>query len=681
MTLPFPEIGGYRLIRQLGKPGSFGAAFEARRSGERYVVKVFHAQLAEGIDRERFRRETRAMEKLGQHPNIVAYVDSGESEDEDQPYHYIVMPYIEGKTLRQLLDESGEALPTGRIRHIARQIAEGLRALHQADIVHRDIKPSNILVCDGGTVMLLDFGVARFLDYTSLTQHGQFVGTLQYAAPEQLRNEADTGTDLWALGVVVYEMLTGRRPFRGPMLELMHAILNDDPEPPSSFANDVPDDLDRLTIRLLEKEPFDRPQNAGEVIASLEPRMAAANAAGKPTPYPRDAAPILLLRGGNNAAALIEACVVGLNPSGVVLPITERYSVGDVRRAAKASGVQFGLDPLVFRLAFPNFSSVDGLRRREYAPIDGLTAYQPDDLRSIEEARRVAHGAIDEQEDGGADFFLGASFAIRDLDDKWLVRNAKLLDLSLAHASAYGKPLVATLEVPLEALSTPEAQIRLANRFARGRPSSFLVNFDCLSPDALPTQLFWALRLMLLLQDSGAPALLGRAGASRHFFLPFGVGGIEDGLGRYTGFRLGDFNGSRKPFGAHAPRFEFPSLLTALPPEKAAAVLESGVVPEAQCDCRACARASSSREQVTHTHAYLHNAEMLKRDAVALASLAPEQRIARLEEAIARAQSFDRVLRRRDVWSRPLTHIANFKEALGLARPLLDAERLARRAA
>jgi eukaryotic-like serine/threonine-protein kinase len=225
VSLPFGEIAGYTLIRCLGKPGAFGTAFEARKDGKRYVVKVFHAELVEDVDRERFRREVRAMEKLAPHPNVVPYLASGEEEDDGHTYPYIVMPYVEGKTLRQLIDDDGRRLVPGRVRQIARQIATGLVALHGVDIVHRDIKPTNILVCENGTVMLLDFGVARFLDYTSLTEHGQLVGTLQYAAPEQLRNETETGSDLWSLGIVIYEMLAGRRPFRGQMLELMHAIL------------------------------------------------------------------------------------------------------------------------------------------------------------------------------------------------------------------------------------------------------------------------------------------------------------------------------------------------------------------------------------------------------------------------------------------------------------------------
>jgi predicted Ser/Thr protein kinase len=679
MSLPFGEIAGYTLVRLLGKPGGFGAAFEARKDGSRVVVKIFHAELVEDVDQERFRREVRAMEKLAPHPNIVPYIESGDQEADGRTYHYIVMPYIEGKTLRQVMDEHGGHLPPGRVRQIARGIATGLTVLHASDIVHRDLKPTNILICEDATVMLLDFGVARFLDYTSLTEHGQLVGTLQYAAPEQLRNEAETGSDLWSLGVLIHEMLSGRRPFRGQMLDLLHAILHDDPEPVTSFAPDAPDDLERLVLRLLEKEPFDRPKTAAELVTALQPHTAVAGAAAAREPYARDAAPMLLLRGGNEAKPIIAACMGGLNPSAVVMPITERYAVGDVRRTAKQLGIPYGVDPFVFRLAYPNFTSVEGLRSRSYAPLDRLTAYEPGDLRSLEDARRVAHGAIDDQEECGADFFFSASFAIRDLDDKWLVRNAKLLDQSLAHAAALGKPLFATLELPVSAVSTPDAQIRLANRMSRGNPNALLVNFDNLDISADAQQLFWSLRLMLLLQDSGTPVLVGRAGPLRYFFPAFGVAGIEDGLGRYTGFRLSDFNGNRKPFGKHPPRFEFPSLLEALPPDKAIVVLASGSVPEASCDCRSCKAASSVEEQVAG--AYLHNSEMLKREAAALAVLAPTQRVERLEAAVARARLFDRQLRHDKVVPRPFGHLPVFSDAIERARPLLDIERLQRRAA
>ena len=643
------------------------------------MVKVIHAELVEEVDRERFDREVKAMRRLGPHPNVVPYLDSGEVETDGRSFHYIVMPFLPGRTLRQLLDQHEGRIPPGRVRQIARQIAAGLASIHAGEIVHRDLKPENIFVCDDGRVVLLDFGVARFLDYTSLTEHGQFIGSLKYAAPEQLRNEVEPATDLWALGVVMYEMLAGRRPFTGQMLELMHAVLHDDPEPVSSFAPDVPPDLEGLVMRLLEKEPFDRPRSADEAIEAMQPRAATAVAVEESQPYPRDVPPMLFVRGSNDAAALVNAIMHDLNPSAVVMPITERHAVGDVRRAAKEYGVPYAIDPFVFRTAYANFSRVSGLRERAFAPQDGLTPYQPDDLRALDEARRVAHGALDEQDECGADLLFAASFAIRDLDDKWLVRNAKLLQLSLGHADALGKPLFATLELPLEPLTNPDAQIRLANRFARGRPAGYLVNFDQLDGNCSASHLFWALRLMLLLQDSGAPVVLGRAGTLRHFFCAFGVGGIEDGLGRFAGFRLSDYRGERRPFGKHDRRYEFPSLLTSLTRDQARAVLASGVVPEAQCECRACAAAASIEQQLGATA--LHNAEMLREEGVALAGTGPVERVARLQARIRTARLLERELRREGILRQPLPHLVELESAIEMALPLLDAARIARRVA
>lgn len=679
MSVPFGNIDGYTLVDQLGKPGGFGVAFDARKDGKRFVVKVIHAELVEEVDRERFEREVKAMKRLGTHPNVVPYLDSGEVESDGRSFHYIVMPFLPGRTLRQLLDQDGGRIPPGRVRQIARQIAAGLVSIHAGEIVHRDLKPENIFVCDDGTIVLLDFGIARFLDYTSLTEHGQFVGTLKYAAPEQLRNEVEPATDLWALGVVMYEMLAGRRPFSGQMLELMHAVLHDDPEPVSSFAPDVPADLEQLVMRLLEKEPFDRPRSAGEVVQAMQPRAASTTHAEAREPYARDVAPMLFVRGGKEAAPVVNAIVHGLNPSAVVMPITEAHAVGDVRRAAKQYGIPYAVDPFVFRTAYSNFSRVKSLRQRDFAPEDGLTPYQPDDLRALEDARRVACGALDEQDACGADLLFAPSFAIRDLDDRWLVRNAKLLQLSLAHAEALGKPLFATLELPLEPLTNPEAQIRLVNRVARGRPAGYLVNFDQLDASCSADRQFWALRLLLLLQDAGAPAVLGRAGTLRYYFCAFGVGGIEDGLGRLAGFRLSDYTGERRPFGGQPRRFEVPSLLSSFTPEQAGRLLASGVIPEARCQCRSCAASSSVETRLAG--AALHNVEMLKQEAVALAGVSAVERVARLRARIQAARLLERELRRQEVLPLPFPHLGEMEAAIAMALPLLDGQRIARRVA
>jgi serine/threonine protein kinase len=249
---PFPgEIAGFRLIGLIND-GGFGDVYEAERDGERFALKVFRNELADGVDLERFRREVRVLREL-EHPNLVRYVDSGEVVKAGRIRHWLAMELLEGRTLRAELEASGGRLPIARVREIARQVAFGLAALHERGIVHRDLKPSNIHIGVDGTVRLLDFGVVSLLDTTTITVAGRVPGTLAYAAPEQLRNEPGVSIDLYAVGVVIYEMLTGRRPHRGDAAALYAAILNEEPEPPRAFNPQVPRELEQLIMSLLEK--------------------------------------------------------------------------------------------------------------------------------------------------------------------------------------------------------------------------------------------------------------------------------------------------------------------------------------------------------------------------------------------------------------------------------------------
>ncbi len=180
------QFAGFRLRRPLGKPGGFGAVYEAERAGERVALKIFHAELLDDVELERFQREVRGLVKV-RHPNLVSYVDSGSTVHGGRRWHWIAMELLTGLSLREELEAAGGRLMPARALQLAQQIALGLAALHDVNIVHRDVKPENVFVCADGTVKLLHFGVARFLDYSSLTQDGRFIGTLWYAAPEQLR--------------------------------------------------------------------------------------------------------------------------------------------------------------------------------------------------------------------------------------------------------------------------------------------------------------------------------------------------------------------------------------------------------------------------------------------------------------------------------------------------------------
>lgn len=267
MSIP-TKIGRYEVVAILGQ-GAMGTVYKAVDPViERTVaIKTINLNLSKqelaGFE-ERFYREAKSAGRLN-HPNIITIYDVGETEG----IAYIAMEYLEGESLRDMLD-SGVVLPAEIIADLVSRIAAALDYAHRHHIVHRDIKPANIMVTASRDVKLMDFGIAQ-IPTGSRTQLGTVLGSPKYMAPEQVAGQAtDNRTDIFALGVVLYEMLTGKPPFEGDNLSaIMYQILNEAPVPPSARNPRVPAAFDGVIARALAKRPEDRYASAGEFARAL----------------------------------------------------------------------------------------------------------------------------------------------------------------------------------------------------------------------------------------------------------------------------------------------------------------------------------------------------------------------------------------------------------------------------
>ncbi len=259
-------VSHYRILEELGR-GGMGVVYKAVDANlDRDVaLKFLPSELsADPVSKERFIQEAKAASGLD-HPNICTIYDIGEAEDGRL---FIAMAYYDGQTLKNLIEEG--SLPADRAASIASQIAEGLQKSHSANIVHRDIKPANIMVTSEGRVKILDFGLAKLGAGIDLTKKGSTVGTTAYMSPEQVRGETiDARSDLWSLGVLLYEMLSGRMAFTGEYEQaVLYSVMNEAPEP---LADNLPAGLKRVVHRLLKKDPSERFSSASEVVEALEP--------------------------------------------------------------------------------------------------------------------------------------------------------------------------------------------------------------------------------------------------------------------------------------------------------------------------------------------------------------------------------------------------------------------------
>ena len=360
---PGTSIGEFEVLSPLGA-GGMGEVYRARdpRLEREVALKVLPAEtVADDTSRARLLREARMASKLN-HPNICTIYEVGETEQQT----FIAMELVSGEALSDRL--SGGRMGVEDVLRLGHQMADALAHAHDNGVVHRDFKSGNVVITPEGRAKVLDFGLAARVSDTELTEattysvdslelSGKIVGTLAYMAPEQLRGEAaDARSDIWALGIVLYEMASGVRPFQGKTgFELSSAILSATPEPlPPGSGGQLPSQLQMVVDRCLEKEPERRYQSAGEVRAALETAQSA------PTGISRSV--VLPPMPGHRWLLAAAGLAVGL-------AVLAALDVGGVRRLLTGSGAS---DLRAVRMAVLPFANLSGDPEQEYLA-DGFT--------------------------------------------------------------------------------------------------------------------------------------------------------------------------------------------------------------------------------------------------------------------------------------------------------------------
>ena len=266
------KINQYRILDRIGE-GGMGAVYlaEDTRLQRKVALKFVTNALLDSADViARFHREARAAARLN-HPNICTVYELGEAEEKT----FISMEYVEGVTLKERMVHGN--IEKVNIRKWMGEIVLGLQTAHEAGIIHRDVKPANIMIDNRGLIKIMDFGIAKLAESeTELTQENSTLGTIAYMSPEQARGEEiDERADIWSVGVILYELATGQRPFKGAFREaVMYAMMHEDPPVPSEINPSMPEDLEQIINKCLQRERVDRYGSMDEVLADLGIQLA-----------------------------------------------------------------------------------------------------------------------------------------------------------------------------------------------------------------------------------------------------------------------------------------------------------------------------------------------------------------------------------------------------------------------
>jgi serine/threonine protein kinase len=289
-----PMLGRYEILRKLGH-GGMGDVYLAHDSqlDRQVAIKVPHTEIRGSAEvLQRFYREAKTGARF-QHPNFCPIHEVGRHEG----WNYLVMAYIEGQTLASMIAKDGP-MPLRRAAAITRKLAQALQEAHDQGITHRDLKPSNVMVNRRRELIIMDFGLARRegAEDPELTRSGVVLGSPQYMAPEQVRAESDRigpATDIYALGVMLYEMLTARRPYRGALALVLGLIATSQPERPSKFRPDLDPELEAICLKAMAREPADRYPSMRALVAAIELYLERSSwTATGPSPNPQQGGPL-----------------------------------------------------------------------------------------------------------------------------------------------------------------------------------------------------------------------------------------------------------------------------------------------------------------------------------------------------------------------------------------------------
>lgn len=595
------NLNGYQIIDYIGK-GSFGTVYRCEHGSKEYAIKIFNLdyvfhEFRNHGDNNRITREIEAL-KRANHKNIIKFIDNGFYEENKQTYVYVVMEYLKGKELKEYINSETISLDTAK--SIFQDIVSGLEEIHKNGIIHRDLKPENIFITDNSTVKILDFGLSKLINFSSITNTGDMIGSPLYMSPEQIRDSKniDYRSDYYALGVILFELITKNHPYGeiSSRDHLFYKIINEKPLSVLQFEPSIPNYLDNLIENLLKKLNYERPNTINDILLHLESQPDA-----KQKQFAIE--PGFYVRTWNEKNIFAEFLKDGNRIDNVIFPINHQDRQKGLLDLVKKEQLNYFIDPSTLRLAYDTFADVKGLVSLPYAPT-GYNRLEVDDFIDLEKKKRYVKLVVDEQLKHNPSYIVSPFHVSNnsnittiknDMNETWFTLDIKLLKETKDFMNAKGidKPLVGGFCVKTDILTTKTEREYFINVLSGLPCDIYWLYVDCIDNNANSSQIFHYISSLLTLQKvSKKPVIAGRVGPIGLLLLAFGLSGFESGTARFEAFYEDLFKDDSDSYNMYV-MYYMPELFKNVPvarkdPSKIISILQSKTGKDIMCKCPYC---------------------------------------------------------------------------------------------
>jgi len=652
------DVNGYKTRPEwfIGK-GSFGSVYKAEKNGVFYALKVFQSELLKTEYKSRLDREMKAIQKIS-HPNVVKFHDFGTFKENEFEYFYIVMDFVDGQPLTNFVGTVQEA----KCIEIINSILDTLDSVHKEGIIHKDLKPANIIIDQKGVPIILDFGLAKLIDYSSITQTGERVGTFFYMSPEQVTDSKniDNRSDYFSIGVIFYQMLTGVLPYDATNLPaLIDQIKNQYPKNPSELNGSIANQTENVILKLLEKTPYKRFQTVDAIKNALKL---------KPEERPkkldlsiRHFTRLLHTEKGIFEDSLKEGLI-----ERVIFPANFFKFYHLTVKVLRGSKIPFTTDPATNRLTYTAFSKTSGVQELPYSSGSEVTPIQKKDFHSISQVQAYVKKVIEYQIDNGVTELAAPFFFAKNSTDDWFNINLKLLKESIDYRDQYHKslPLWAGICMNVDNWHDDDEKNMILNHYVKANPDGFFVYGDPICGQSNLTQLFHYADLLKKLQKSSStPVVACRVNGLGLILLSLGISGISSGIASLDNFREAILSDTQEGYAAD-PRYYISELLSMISLKKKVTtkltdIAKSSIGAALQCHCTYCNGLTSG--QLTQHNLKLHFLLRRKQEIEEIKSVSEPERLSFIETKIDKALEYARTLSKEGIEVADLSHLKTWK--------------------